>query len=142
MEHLMTILVALIGGGAVGLIEFLIRRQDEKSDKTAEIVGKIDNLENRMDKQFSELSARMESMQDGEDLRWVRNSRQHILRFDDELRSKQRHSQEYFDDILSDIDEYEDYCAEHPKFKNAKAIDAIDHIKKVYRECKNENSFI
>ena len=142
MEHITTIIVALIGGGFVGLIEFLIRRRDEKNDKTKEIVQKIDTLDAKVDMKFAELKGEMSAMKENEDFRWADNKRSHILKFDDELRTKQKHSLEYFDDILRDIDEYEDFCKEHDKYSNSKAVDAVEHIKKVYRECKDENSFI
>ena len=142
MEHLMTIIVALIGGGFVGLIEFLIRRRDEKNDKTKEIMGKIDGLDAKVDEGFEQVNQRMTRMEDANELQWVGNSRSHILRFDDELRMKQKHSLEYFDEILQCIDKYEDYAREHPDYPNSKAVSAIEHIRKVYRECKDENSFI
>lgn len=142
MEHITTIIVALIGGGFVGLIEFLIRRGDEKNDKTKEIMGKIDGLDAKVDEGFEQVNQRMTRMEDANELQWVKNSRSHILRFDDELRMKQKHSLEYFDEILQCIDKYEDYAREHPKYQNSKAVSAIEHIRKVYRECKDENSFI
>ena len=62
----------------------------------------------------------------------VKNARQRILRFNDEIIQKQKHSKEHFDDILGDIDLYEDYCVDHPKFPNNRAVMAINHIKETY----------
>lgn len=142
MEHLMTILVALIGGGAVSLVQFLIQRKDAKDDKFKGIMEKIDGLDAKVDEGFEQVNQRMTRMEDANELQWVGNSRSHILRFDDELRVKQKHSLEYFDEILQCIDKYEDYAREHPDYPNSKAVSAIEHIRKVYRECKDENSFI
>ena len=72
----------------------------------------------------------------------AKNNRSKILRFDDELRIGIKHSYEYFEDILSTVHEYEDYCDNHPKFKNRQAESAINHIQSAYDEAHENNSFI
>lgn len=69
-------------------------------------------------------------------------ARNRILRFSDELRMHQGHSEEMFDQVLRDIDKYEKYCREHPDYKNSKAMDAIQLTREVYHECKQEDRFI
>lgn len=68
--------------------------------------------------------------------------RTRILRFSDELRRDVEHSEEFFNQILDDISDYERYCAEHPEYKNSKAVNAIAEIDKVYRKCMEKNSFL
>lgn len=65
-----------------------------------------------------------------------------ILRFDDEIRHKTRHSKEHFDQIIEDVDTYERYCRDHPRFPNGKAVSATDNVKRTYEKCKAENSFL
>lgn len=66
-----------------------------------------------------------------------------ILRFSDEMRQGTiRHSEESFNQTLSDIDEYERYCDTHPGYLNTKAETAIKRIKKQYAECVEKNSFL
>ena len=72
----------------------------------------------------------------------AKNSRYRVLRFDDEIRHGKKHTEEHFNQILDDIDMYDDYCKEHPKYPNSKAVMAIANIKKVYERCKNEDSFL
>ena len=72
----------------------------------------------------------------------AKSSRYRILRFDDELLHDVKHSKEHFDQILLDIDAYEDFCARHPDFKNNLAVMAIKHIKNVYEKCSHEQSFL
>ena len=72
----------------------------------------------------------------------AKNNRYKILRFDDELRIGIKHSYEYFEDILRTVHEYEDYCDNHPKFKNRQAESAINHIQSAYDEAHENNSFI
>lgn len=70
------------------------------------------------------------------------SSRYRILRFDDELLHDVKHTKEHFDQILLDIDVYEDFCIKHPDFKNNLAVMAIRHIKLTYEKCSNEQSFL
>ena len=66
-----------------------------------------------------------------------------ILRFNDELLvAESGHSKDYFDQILMDIDEYESYCEEHPKFKNNMTMFAVDNIKRCYHECLTKHTFL
>ena len=69
-------------------------------------------------------------------------SRVRILRFDDELNNGIKHSQEYFNQILADIDSYEKYCSDHPNYKNARTIEATKHIIETYRICRDEHLFV
>lgn len=62
----------------------------------------------------------------------MRLARQRILRFNDELLFKANHSKEHYDDILEDINLYEQYCLGHPLYKNNKAYRAIENIRKEY----------
>lgn len=68
--------------------------------------------------------------------------RYRILRFDDELRHNQLHSKEHYNQILEDITEYEHYCEDNPKYKNNKAVLAIENIKKSYKRCSANNTFL
>ena len=77
-----------------------------------------------------------------EELEKIRQARQRILRFNDEILFERRHSKEHFDEILEDIDIYEKYCNEHPDYKNNKAILAINTIKSVYDDCLKSHDFL
>ena len=131
LDFMKTLLGGLLGGGLVEFVEFMIRRSDEKHDRSIEIIAAIDKLDKKID------------MVDQKSLeRDAQNARTRILKFDDELREKRLHSMEYFMEILRDIDFYEDYCGKHPEFKNTYAVDAVANIKKTFRKCKDENNFI
>lgn len=69
-------------------------------------------------------------------------ARYRILRFDEELRHKGRHTKDHFDQLLKDIDTYERYCKDHPNFPNGQAVSAIGNIKRTYERCRVENSFL
>lgn len=69
-------------------------------------------------------------------------ARRRILRCADEIRSKVKHSKEFFDDVLADISFYKNYCKETPKFENEKAVMAIELIEETYKKCLRENDFL
>ena len=70
------------------------------------------------------------------------NARYRILRFDDEIRHKLLHTEEHFNQIISDVDAYERYCDTHPNYKNSKAISAIENIRETWKRCRSENTFL
>ena len=74
-------------------------------------------------------------------------SRVRIVRFNDELivardGNKQLHSRESFDQVLSDIDHYEEYCRDHPEFKNNKTTMSAQNIKECYKERLRKRDFL
>ena len=131
MDFLQAAAIALISGGLVSLIEFLIRRSDEKRDKNSEVLKaiqdlaeKIAGIEKRMDKESAD------------------EARRNILTFDDELRRRVDHSEESYNQVLADIKFYRHYCRTHADYENDKATSAINHIRETYQEVKNANKFI
>lgn len=72
----------------------------------------------------------------------AKSARRRILSCADELRRGVEHSQEFFHDVLDDISYYNNYCDEHPKFKNMQAVVAIEFIKETYQHCLKENKFL
>jgi len=103
----------------------------EMLDRLDSVEKKINNIEER-DKQQDDKSE--------EDR--AKAARRRILRCADEIRSKVKHSKEYFDDVLSDISFYKNYCKETPKFENEKAVMAIELIEETYKKCCRENDFL
>ena len=103
-------------------------------------VGRAINgeLEEKIDK----LTDDLESFKNQEELENMRQARQRILRFSDEILFDQRHSKEHFDEILEDIDLYEKYCHEHEDYENNRAELAIASIREIYKECLKDHSFL
>lgn len=69
-------------------------------------------------------------------------SRTAILRFCDEILLKQKHSKEHFDQILTQITKYQNYCEAHPSYKNNIAEHAIRKIEETYDECLDKGTFL
>lgn len=72
----------------------------------------------------------------------VDRARSRILRFNDEIMTDIEHSKEHYDEILEDIDKYEEYCDTHPNYENNKAVLAIKTIKEEYLYCLEHHKFL
>lgn len=100
-------------------------------DKLDTLSTKVDQLEKRDNEQDAAMAEEH-----------ARAARRRILRCSDEIRRKERHSEEYFNDVLDDISHYKKYCDEHPKFENEKAVLAIRLVEKTYEKCVSDNDFL
>ena len=121
---LSTIIVALIGGGMVGFIQFLIARYDTHHDRFDEIMKIINRIEQKNDERHA-VSVRVR-----------------ILRFADEMMEGRKHSKDSFDQTMNDITEYEHYCIEHPEFKNNQTETTAAFIKRSYAERLEKHDFL
>lgn len=72
----------------------------------------------------------------------AKKARSEILSFNDEILNGIRHSEKMFDNALDNITTYNRYCAEHPDFINDRTHEAESNIKKMYRTCAEEHSFL
>lgn len=100
-------------------------------DKLDALSTKVDQLEKRDGEQDAAMAEEH-----------ARAARRRILRCSDEIRRKERHSEEYFNDVLDDISHYKKYCNEHPEFENEKAVLAIRLVEKTYEKCVSDNDFL
>ena len=68
-------------------------------------------------------------------------ARRRILRFNDEAIFGMKHTREHFDEVISDIDNYESFCKENPDYQNNKGKMAMKNIKDIYQRRIAENKF-
>lgn len=73
---------------------------------------------------------------------FIDRARSRMLRFSDEIIMGVDHSKEHFDEILKDIDNYEQYCDDHPDYENNRAVLAIQTIKEEYTYCLKHHKFL
>lgn len=104
------------------------------------IIGRSINGE--VMEQVKKLTSEVDTLKKEEELERARQARQRILRFNDEILFNKRHSKEHFDEILDDIDTYEEYCNAHEDYENNKAVLAISTIREVYKECLRDHDFL
>ena len=68
--------------------------------------------------------------------------RTRILRAYDDLCEGKLMSESHFEDILDDIDYYEEYVLKHPDFKNNRGEAAMSYIREIYRREKEAGGFL
>lgn len=124
------ILVAL-----VGIIPTVVANR-KKTD--ASIRATNDAVQQQVSKIQDTLNSHIKEDEDEK----ARNKRYRILRFFDEICEHRRHSESHFEDILDDIDNYEQYCIKHPEFRNSRGQAAMHTIKNVYGKIKAEGGFL
>lgn len=104
----------------------------------SEIIEKVDNLEKEVQEVKKEArEGRAETKEQG-----IISCRIRILRFGDEVTHEVKHSKDHFDQIMSDIDQYERYCREHPTFPNGITVSTITRIKQTYQRRCEKNDFL
>lgn len=146
MEQLLNMTAAQIIGSAAGIvvvISIFIEIAPIKINPLSHFlrwVGKKINgdIIDRLDS----LEGKVNNIESSSDERNAISCRVRILQFGDEVRRGMKHSQENFDQVLSDIDDYERYCNSHPEFKNNKTVAAKEKILKVYSERMDNNDFL
>ena len=89
-----------------------------------------------------DLGRKIESLEAKEDERDAVNKRVRILRFEDELQRDQKHTKESFDQVMSDITDYNQYCTDHPKFRNDQTVQTVEHIRRVYADRLEHHDFL
>lgn len=103
----------------------------EVLERQEALENKVDNLE-KMDKKQDESREKEKAL----------SARRRILRFSDEIRRGDKHSEEYFNEVLDDITFYKNYCDANEYFENERAVLAIEMIEKTYKYCVDENAFL
>lgn len=103
-----------------------------------ETLEKLDGLE----KKVSEIEKHDREQDEKDKEEKAKAARRRILRYADEVRRKEKHSEEYFNDILEDITFYKKYCDDNPLFKNEKSVMAIDAVEKAYKHAHDTNDFL
>ena len=142
MQIVQTIIAGLLGGGLIGFIEFMIRRRDAKNDKNKEVLDALDKLDKKVDERFNELDKKIDQVDKKGDERNAIASRVRILRFRDEMLEGRSHTHDSFQQVLTDVDEYENYCTKNPSFRNNQTASTIEHIKHNYSERLEKHDFL
>ena len=127
----MEFLSILFGGGIVTLVQFLIKRHDDKQDRKAGIMQAISALTDQVQQIKAELLEQA-----------AISARVRILKFADEMQEGRRHSKDSWDQAMSDITAYEKHCYAHPDFKNGQTAATVDYIKRGYAERLEKHDFL
>lgn len=127
-------IVGLLSALLVALVtqagSFIRERRSSKDSKEDVIISEIKDLRdqvNTIEKHFDDYQAKA--------------ARNRVLRFESEIRAKQKHTYEMWTQVMDDIEEYQAYCDSHPDFKNGRGKKAIAHISKVYSTLEDSDEF-
>ena len=127
--------IFLSGGGAFVILLTLIQITPIKINPWTWIGKKIGRMLNgEVLDEVGSLKQELKDHKEKSEERHATLCRAHILRFGDEVLHGTPHSKEAYDNILLDIDSYEEYCVNHPGYKNNIAVQTIEHIKRKYQE--------
>ena len=132
MEYIVAVIAAIFG--STGFWQWFSNRHATNKD----ILKAVQNIEGKV----ATLEDRVEALQDDQERIQAEEARLRVIHYNGELMRDVRKTAEEYDSILSDIDKYEDYCDDHPKYPNNKALIAIDNIKRVYATCLRDHDFL
>lgn len=142
-------IVWLTGAGAVALTT-LVQKISTKYKPWTWLAQQFGNAVNKdmldkldtLQKEVNELKKIDRQQNEERDKDNALEARRRILRFADECRRKDKHSEEYFNNVLEDINDYKKYCHEHESFENEKAVIAISIIEAAYKHCYENDDFL
>ena len=95
-----------------------------------EVLSAVQTIQTAQKAQADALAAHIKA----DDERNADTLRMRVLHFNNELLRGDRHTREDFIEILAVIDAYEQYCKNHPNYRNNRASHAIANIGRVYDE--------
>ena len=108
-----------------------------------EVLDKQDSIQKESQEYRKSNDLQIKTISQKIDRRAAEDARNRILRLGDEIKNKQiRHSQEYYNQILVDITDYNKYCKEHPNFPNERTLATTKIIKEAYEEHIKNNDFL
>lgn len=124
-----TVLVAMISGGMT-LIGTMITVFTNALKTRRENNERLDKIEKKIDSHIEADEKESAVM-----------CRSRILRFANDVRRGLDFSKDYWDTIMIDITDYQNYTGEHPDFKNAVCMHAIKMLEDEYDRLLTKNSF-
>lgn len=125
------------GGGALFAVSVLVQIAPVKINPwswIARAIGRamgIEAIEKKLDAHITM-----------DDRRNADGHRARILRFNNELLQNRPHTKEEFIETLSEIDDYEKYCVDHPEYPNNRATLAIENIRRTYMDRLKQRDFL
>jgi len=131
------------GGGVLVVLLTLVQIAPVKVNPwsaIAKAVGRAVNAD--VAKELCEIKKKLDDHVTMDDRRTADGHRTRILRFNNELLRSIDHTEEEFNEVLAEIDAYEEYCEEHPEYPNNRAVLAIENIRSNYKERLQKHDFL
>ena len=124
----------------VNLWSFIVRALGKALN--TELAAEVKKFHNDTDEKIDKIAKDLDEHIKQQEEEKASNARRNFLIFNEELYANKYHTKEHFEEVLRNIDDYEDYCAEHPLYENNKAELAIDNIRRVYQNCLKNHTFL
>lgn len=142
--------ILTMSGGALAILMTLVQVSPIKVNPwtaVGRVIGKLVNKEvmdqlQTITKKQAETREVLDDHIRMDDERNADMHRAYILRFNTELLRGIKHTEEDFNEVLYNVDCYERYCEEHPRYQNNRAVHAIRNINRVYDECMANHDFL
>lgn len=131
------------GGGVLVVLLTLVQIAPVKINPwsaIAKAVGRAVNAD--VAKELCEIKKKLNDHVTMDDRRTADGHRTRILHFNNELLRSIDHTEEEFNEVLAEIDAYEEYCEEHPEYPNNRAVLAIENIRSNYKERLQKHDFL
>lgn len=131
------------GGGVLVVLLTLVQIAPVKVNPwsaIAKAVGRAVNAD--VTKELCEIKKKLNDHVTMDDRRTADGHRTRILHFNNELLRSIDHTEEEFNEVLAEIDAYEEYCEEHPEYPNNRAVLAIENIRSNYKERLQKHDFL
>lgn len=103
---------------------------------------KIEQIETAIEENQKETNDKIDKLENRVDEGQAIQARVRILRYGDDVRRKERHTKDSFDQVMDDITRYHAYCRQHPEFPNDKTVLTTKVIEEEYQRCLRENDFL
>ena len=130
------LLIFILGSGLIQIAPIKINPWTWIGKKVGKAInGEVLEKEKEIDKKVENHIARDEREH-------IEDVRVRILRFADEVQLGMNHGKSHYDQILIDIQHYNDYCNNHPDFENNITIHAAKLIEDSYDIHLRNNDFL
>lgn len=131
------------GGGVLVVLLTLVQIAPVKVNPWSAIAKAVDRAVNAdVAKELCEIKKKLDDHVTMDDRRTADGHRTRILHFNNELLRSIDHTEEEFNEVLAEIDAYEEYCEEHPEYPNNRAVLAIENIRSNYKERLQKHDFL
>lgn len=114
----------------------------ELSQQITDINNKIDSNNEEVKAQIAKIDAKVDKIDYQFNENKAVEARTRILRFGDEVSHGKNHSRDHFQQVLLDITNYNQYCADHKEFKNDMTKITAERIREDYMIRDRNNDFL
>ena len=126
----------------VGIVPTIVSNRKKTQDSLKEMENKLSKDIEATKKEVATLQIGFDAHVAEEEEHRAKQARYRFLRFYDEMCEGMKHSESHFEDVLDDVDFYENYAEHHDNFKNSRGSAAMKYIRETYEKLKKTGGFL